>query len=130
MSAVVVAYIPTPEGDAALDAGAAEAERRGVGLVVVNTTRGDALVDARFLAEDGVERLRQRLEALPVDATLRQVSSGNDIARDLNDLADEVDADLVVIGLRRRSPVGKLLLGSAATRILLEVTRPVLTVKP
>lgn len=36
---------------------------------------------------------------------------------------------LIVIGLRRRSAVGKLILGGAASRILLTVTQPVLTVK-
>ena len=45
-------------------------------------------------------------------------------------VAEEVDASCLVIGLRRRSPVGKLILGSSAQRILLDATCPVLTVKP
>jgi len=40
------------------------------------------------------------------------------------------DADLLVIGIRHRNPVGKLLLGSVAQRIILDATCPVLAVKP
>lgn len=129
MSAVVVAYVPTPQGEAALSAGVAEAAHRDVPLVVVNTTRGDSLVDSRYLQGGAVDELRTRLAGLPVDAQLRQVSEGQDIVEDLNRVADEFDAALVVIGLRKRSPVGKLLLGSAATRILLGMDRPVLSVR-
>ena len=50
-------------------------------------------------------------------------------ADDLDAIADEVGADLIVIGLRRRSPVGKLILGSAASRILLTAHHAVLAVK-
>jgi nucleotide-binding universal stress UspA family protein len=46
------------------------------------------------------------------------------------DIADEVGAELIVIGMRRRSAVGKLLLGSTAQRILLDARCPVLAVKP
>ena len=45
------------------------------------------------------------------------------------EVADETDADLIVIGLRRRTPVGKLILGSNAQRILLDAPCAVLAVK-
>jgi nucleotide-binding universal stress UspA family protein len=130
MSAVVVGYVPGAVGRAALDHGIVEARLRGVRLVVVNTTRGDALVDDRYVQGGEVAALQAELAALDVPAELRQVSDGLDIAEDLGQVADEVDASLVVIGLRRRSPVGKLILGSAASRILLTVRHPILAVKP
>jgi len=44
-------------------------------------------------------------------------------------VAEETAADFIVIGLRRRSPVGKLFLGSQAQQILLDAPCPVLAVK-
>ena len=129
MSAVVVGYVPSPEGRAALDAGVAEARLRGVRLVVVNTTRGDALVDDHYVAGDSLAAFRAELEALDVETELRQPETYDDVADDLDAIADEVGADLIVIGLRRRSAVGKLILGSAASRILLTAHHAVLAVK-
>jgi len=54
---------------------------------------------------------------------------GNEPAEDLIAVAGELDADFIVIGLRRRTPVGKLIMGSNAQRILLEAPCPVLAVK-
>jgi len=54
---------------------------------------------------------------------------GLEPAEDIIAVAQEVSADFIVIGLRRRSPVGKLILGSNAQRILLEAPCPVLAVK-
>ena len=90
MSAVVVGYVPGAEGRAALDAGVAEARLRGARLVVVNTTRGDALVDDRFLGGDGLAELRAELDALDVVAELRQPQTYDDVADDLDTIADEV----------------------------------------
>ncbi len=129
MSAVIVGYVPSAEGRAALDRGIIEARLRGLRLIVANTTRGDALVDERYVQGATVDDLLAELAALDIPAELRQLSTGLDVAEDLDDLAQEVDADLIVIGLRRRSTVGKLILGSAASRILLTVGRPILTVK-
>jgi nucleotide-binding universal stress UspA family protein len=129
MTAVVVGYLPSPEGRAALARGIAEAELRGTRVVVVNATRGDALVDDRFLQGDTRDELAEELARSPVPTELRQLSDGRDIAEQLESVAVETGADLIVIGLRRRSPVGKLILGSAASRILLSVSIPVLAVK-
>lgn len=129
MSAVVVGYVPSPEGRAALATGIAEARLRGARLVVVNTTRGDALVDDRSVVGESLVGLQAELEALDVPAELRQPETYDDVADDLDAIADEVGADLIVIGLRRRSPVGKLILGSAASRILLTAHHAVLAVK-
>jgi nucleotide-binding universal stress UspA family protein len=55
---------------------------------------------------------------------------GGDVADQVLEVAAEVDARLIVVGLRRRTPAGKLLMGSVAQRILLGSTCPVLAVKP
>lgn len=129
MSAVVVGYVPRPEGRAALDAAIAEARSRSARLVVVNVTRGDSLVDPRFVQGEPLQQLQEELAALDVDAEIRQADSSGDIAEELSRVCDDADAELVVIGLRKRSQVGKLIMGSAAQRILLGVDRPILCVK-
>jgi nucleotide-binding universal stress UspA family protein len=129
VSAVVVSYIPSAPGRAALARGIVEARLRGARLVVVNTTRGDALVDERYLQGEARDALVAELEQAGVPAELRQISDGRDVADVLDTVASELDAELIVLGLRRRTAVGKLILGSAASRILLTVPHPVLTVK-
>ena len=55
---------------------------------------------------------------------------GVDASEEILTVAREHQAELVVIGLRRRSPVGKLLMGSTAQRVLFDAHCPVLAVKP
>jgi nucleotide-binding universal stress UspA family protein len=129
MRAVVVGYVRTDEGRAALQRGIEEARLRGARLVVVNSSRGDALVDERYLSASEMVELQAELDGLELFTELRQLSDGEDVAEHLDRVAAEVDAELVVIGLRRRTPVGKLILGSAASRILLMVRPAVMTVK-
>jgi nucleotide-binding universal stress UspA family protein len=126
---ILVGYVPSPEGEAALRAAIDEARRRGEKLLVVNTTRGDAYVDPRFAQEPDLSHVREELAALGVDFDIRQVLGARDAAEEIIDLAEQTDASLVVIGLRRRSAVGKLIMGSAAQQILLGVGCPVLAVK-
>lgn len=127
---VVVGYVPTPEGEAALQAAAAEADARGVALLVVLSERGH-----RFGSDTGdldqlADDVTARLEESGLRFEVRQTTRGKDVAEDIIGAAESVGAELIVIGLRRRSPVGKLLLGSNAQRILLDAPCHVLAVKP
>jgi nucleotide-binding universal stress UspA family protein len=126
---VVVGYAPGPIGDAALARAVAEARLRDGRLVVVNSSRGDALVDNRYLQEDEARELGRRLDSTGVPWSLHQPVRGRDAAEEVLQAAEDARADLVVIGLRHRSPVGKLILGSTAQRVLLDARCPVLAVK-
>lgn len=128
---VVVGYVPKAEGKAALARAVEEAKLRDCSLVVVNSHRGgpDFDRDAANAVEAEVGEVDQQLAGSGVDYTVRQLVRGLDPAEDLVQVAEEVDARLLVIGLRRRSPVGKLILGSNAQRVLLDAPCPVLAVK-
>jgi len=127
--AVVIGFIPDQYGEAALAHGLEEAERRHTDVVVVNSTKGDALVDKRYLGAEGKVTLEQRLAASGVDYELRQ-TMGRDIADEILSIATEVGADAIVIGIRHRTPVGKLIMGSVAQRIIIDAACPVIAVKP
>ena len=72
---------------------------------------------------------RSALEEAGVEHDVRQLVRGFEPAEDLISIAEANGAELLVIGLRRRSPVGKLILGSNAQRVLLDAPCPVLAVK-
>jgi nucleotide-binding universal stress UspA family protein len=126
---IVVGYVPTPEGEAALTAAIAEARLREQPLHIVNSARGDSLIDSRFVQESGIEDLRSRLDASGVVYEIDQKVRGHEASEEVVEAADRVKASLIVIGLRRRTPTGKLITGSQAQRILLDANCPVLAVK-
>lgn len=129
MTTIVVGWTPDEFGEAALARGVEEARLRQGRVVVVNATRGDALVDERYADEDQLSRMASELSEAGLDVDVRR-SMGADVGDQVLAVAAEVSGDLIVIGLRRRSPVGKLLMGSVAQRILLGADCAVLAVKP
>ena len=126
---IVVGYLATPEGRAALGAAIEEARQRETRVVVVVSARPDEPEEQRAAVEAELEKVRTELAAADVDHEVRLLTGG-DVADDLIATAEEVGAQLVVLGLRRRSPVGKMILGANAQRVLFDAPCPVLTVKP
>lgn len=126
---IIVGYVPTPEGAAALESAIDEARENGKLLVVINSSRGDAIVDRRYAAGNDIATIEERLRKEGIEHLIQQPVRGNDAANEVLQAAEQHRADLIVIGLRRRTPVGKLIMGSTAQQILLEADCPVLAVK-
>jgi nucleotide-binding universal stress UspA family protein len=115
---IVVGYSASPEGRAALQRAVSEARLRGAALVVLNTSpEVEPDGPAAELAASGI--------AYEIQTTTDPQESAEELIR----TAETTNADFIVIGLRRRSPVGKLLLGSNAQKVLLDAACPVLAVK-
>ena len=126
---IVVGYVPTPEGEAALTAAITEAQRREEPLHLINSARGDSFSDPRYASEDNLEQVRARLAETGVPYEIQQLVRGHDASEEVVEAADRVKASLIVIGIRRRTATGKLITGSQAQRILLDAHCPVLAVK-
>jgi len=126
---ILVAYVPRPEGQTALDKGIEIAQRRKERLVVVNASRGGSKEDAsKADAQDG-ERVEQMLIDTGLDAEFKQFVRGNNAVEEIEAMVESLQPSVLIIGLRKRSPVGKLIMGSVAQDILLSVSCPVLVVK-
>lgn len=107
-----------------------EAQRRGEDLFVLNAPAGAALAEKTYASPDQLEQVRRRLAGTAVRAQVVQRAGQGDTADVVVDALHELNASAVVVGHRRRTPVGKFLMGSAAQRIILDAPCPVISVKP
>ncbi len=126
---ILVAYAPRPEGQAALDQGIEIAKQRQELLLVVNASPGGDKEDPAMADVLDYERVEKLLTASGVRFELKQFVRGNSAVDEIQTLTETLPISLVVIGLRKRSAVGKLIMGSVAQDILLNVPCPVLAVK-
>ncbi|MFC0447279.1 universal stress protein [Rhodococcus jostii] len=126
---IVVGYTPDQFGGAALEHGVAEAQLRGTSLLVINTSKGDSLADQSFADNAHLQELEGKLSASGLEHEVRQIV-GDETVDVILEAMTAPNAELLVIGIRDRTPVGKLLMGSTAQRLLLSCRKPVLAVKP
>jgi nucleotide-binding universal stress UspA family protein len=124
---IIAGYLATPEGEAAVQRAGEEAILRNRSLVVVDMSPQRVLVEEGSLPAE-VEAVRQHV----VDAGLEFHLAAPTVL-DPDDAivrtAQRRGADLIVIGLRSRNPVGKLLFGSVAQSVILHADCAVLVVK-
>jgi nucleotide-binding universal stress UspA family protein len=137
---ILVGYVHTSEGAAALERAVQEARDRATQLHVVRVLQEPTTDDptqhrdwsqALDQARDAATRLEQQLTERGIDVSVELVVTSRSSPADvLLELSARDEVELLVIGMRRRSRVGKLVLGSAAQQLLLHAEVPVLAVKP
>ncbi|WP_336714247.1 universal stress protein [Arthrobacter sp. USHLN218] len=126
---ILVAYAPRPEGRAALAKGIQMATTQNEKLLVVNASAGGPHKDPALADGHDTDWVKRELRSSGLDAEFRQLVRGKDAVEEIQELTESLPASLLIIGLRKRSPVGKLIMGSTAQQILLTVDCPVLAVK-
>ena len=114
---ILAAVTGDREGRLALAEGIAEARRLGTDLVAINLS--SATVDLTGIDTDGA--------AAPVIAP--RAAAKDDPADVILDEIAARGATRLVIGVKRRTPVGKAILGSMSQTLLLNAPIPVLAVK-
>ena len=116
----------------ALHEAAREAQRRGEDLAVLHVVESLDLdiEDAyRHSLDDEVTAALAEIGATGVPWQLHLATAPHDVADALLELTEKAGAGLLVIGARRRSPVGKALMGSVTQTLILQADVPVLVVK-
>jgi len=114
---VCVAVTDSTEGQAALEAAANEAAQLNAPLVAVNLTGSD--LDTSAITSE-----------LPYEVVVpNSPSSLDEVEQVLQVIENRPEITRLVVGVRKRSPVGKAVLGSIPQRLILEATVPVLSVK-
>jgi nucleotide-binding universal stress UspA family protein len=137
---IVVAFPPDQvAGQRLLELGATHAERAGSELVILHRAKLEHLDEAAQVDRDlqEIDRGRHELEELAeglgtrgIRARVRIVtSSADNPSSELLDIIRDEDPEMVVVGLRARSRVGKFLMGSTAQDLLAGSPCPVLAVK-
>ena len=126
---ILLAYVSRPEGRAALNKAIEISRERNEPMLIVNASPGGQQEDASLVPAFEVEEIEAELAAKGIQGEFKQYVRGNNAVDEINEMVETRDISLLIIGLRKRTAVGKLLLGSVAQEILMTVSCPVLCVK-
>lgn len=125
----VLAALRGGHGMHVVDAALEQAQLRGQALIVVNVGRPGAAVNADSATPEELGEIRARAKKVSVELDVRELVDPG-IVSAIEGIIDAEDISVLVMGMRHRSPVGKLIMGSTAQRLLLGATVPILAVKP
>ena len=130
MATIVTGFIDNPEGKRALDLAIKEASRREARLIVVHSMRGGSKTkdDEYFQYQEAMEKVAAELAERGIDHEIHEYVRDQSPAEDLVEAVEDFDAELLVIGYKKRTATGKALLGSHAQSVLMNATVPVLAV--
>lgn len=129
---VAVAHQESATGQIALKEAAREASLRQTSLAVIHVVEAlDLDMEAAFRSglSDEVTTVLTDAGLTDLGWDLYLATAADDVPDAILKVAGEVGAELLVIGARRRSPVGKFLLGSVTQTLVLDADMPILVVK-
>lgn len=125
---VVVGYVPTETGFSAVTEAERQAIFRGMPVVVVNVVSTAGYVRPTAADQRDLDAVAAHLTARGVDNSLRHVLNDAPPADVILDVARDVDAALIVLGLHQRSWIARRVLGSTTQSVVLAAPCPVLVV--
>jgi nucleotide-binding universal stress UspA family protein len=108
-----------------------EGKLRGKKVVVVHSLFGGDKTDMDDIqrGEKLLESARMIAEEYDVDFESHLLIRGKSPGEDIIDFANEIKAELIVLGMRRRSLVEEIVLGKAAKYVVVKAKQPVVLVK-
>ena len=128
---IMVGFDGSKVSVAALELAEAHAQAFGAQLLLVQSMVGGSEVPKRDFANNEREleyqksRLKDKNIACESLLSVRGLEPGEDLVR----LAEEQQVDEIIVGVKRRSKVGKLVFGSTAQYVILNAPCPVAAVK-
>ena len=128
---IVVGYDGTSAAKEALDLAKIHAKAFGATVDVV-TSMEKGTEDQREeieQAERGLEWAKSLFEENDIECGTHLLIRGMAPGEDLVEFAKESNANEIIVGVKRRSKVGKLLMGSTAQFVILQAACPVVSVK-
>ena len=128
---ILVGYDGTNSAKAALNLAKSNAKAFGASVDVVTSMHKGTESERKVIeqAERGLAYAKSLFEEGGIDCNTHLLIRGLSAGEDLVEFANENQIDQVFVGVKRRSKVGKLLMGSTAQYVILQAQCPVVTVK-
>jgi nucleotide-binding universal stress UspA family protein len=128
---IIIAYDNSSAAKLALERAKQHAVAFKARILVVTSMEGGSgeSKDKVRKAEANLEKVKSRFDAQGIECETHLLIRGLTAGEDIVLFAQEKDADELIIGIKKRSKVGKLMFGSTAQYIILNAPCPVLAVK-
>jgi len=128
---ILVGYDQTEEAGRALELAVRHAKAFGAKVHVLTSRNSGMYKDLPDIEkeEERLENAKKLLEEAGVDCETHLLVHGETPAEDIIDFAEKNEADEIIIGIAKKSRVGKLIFGSNAQYVILHAPCPVVTVQ-
>jgi len=126
---IMVGYNGSEPSNAAVELAVLRAKAIGAELIIVNCMDEDVVAENIERKEEVLEQVCSQVKGKGVHCEQHLLIRGASAEEDFVNYALERGADEIVIGVRKRSKVGKMVFGSFAQFVILNAHCPVTTVK-